>query len=119
MNAPHETPPILNKEEALERLGGDMELFKRAIGLFLDQMPGRCDALRSAFDRRDFGGLADLAHMLKSTAATVGAECLRAMFITLEGASRDGNPVIIEALIVQAEREFSRFRETASPFANN
>jgi PAS domain S-box-containing protein len=107
-------PPVLNKKEAVDRLGGDEEIFKDVVALFLDQMPERCRELNEAFKRGDYESLATQAHTLKSSTATVGAMTLQSMFIVLENASKERNPATVGPLIAQLEKELSRYRDAAS-----
>jgi HPt (histidine-containing phosphotransfer) domain-containing protein len=107
------TIPVINRKEAVDRLGGDEEIFKNIVALFLDQMPMRCRELNEAFNRSDYESLAILAHTLKSSTATVGAMTLQSMFIMLENASRERNHSAVSQLIVQLGKEFSRYRDAA------
>ena len=59
--------------QALERLGGNRDLYGHALNAYLDELtelPGQLDALLQA---RDWAGTARLLHTLKGLSATVGA----------------------------------------------
>jgi HPt (histidine-containing phosphotransfer) domain-containing protein len=112
---PENMTPVINRKEAVDRLGGDEEIFKDIVALFLDQMPMRCRELNEAYSRNDYESLAIMAHTLKSSTATVGAKTLQLMFIMLENASRERSHSDVSQLIAQIGKEFSRFREAAGP----
>jgi CheY-like chemotaxis protein/HPt (histidine-containing phosphotransfer) domain-containing protein len=59
----------------LKRLGGD-ELVRELTALFLEDMPGRLQAARTALGRSDAPGVADAAHKMKSASAQLGAVAL-------------------------------------------
>ncbi|MBN2037353.1 MAG: response regulator [Chitinispirillaceae bacterium] len=106
--------PVLDKNGAVERFGGDQSIFQEVVAIFLEQMPLRYVELTDALKRGDFPGLAVLAHTLKSTSATVGAMALQSIFIMLEKASRNGNMETASQLITLVEKEFQRYREMAA-----
>jgi HPt (histidine-containing phosphotransfer) domain-containing protein len=112
---PVEQPPVFSKQEALDRLGGDEDIFREAVEMFLGQIPAYRKALAAACERRDFAALATLGHTLKSTAATVGAKALQSLFIALEKAGRGKNTETVPSIIAEIEQAFSRYREAVSP----
>jgi HPt (histidine-containing phosphotransfer) domain-containing protein len=103
-----------SKQEALDRLGGDEEILREAVTMFLGRIPAYREALAGALKCGDFDALRTLAHTLKSTSATVGAAALRTQFITLENASRKKDAETALSIIAQIESEFSRYREAVS-----
>jgi CheY-like chemotaxis protein/HPt (histidine-containing phosphotransfer) domain-containing protein len=83
--------PVLDKKVAVDRLGGDEDIFRQVITMFLDQIPSRVEELRNALGSSDYRTLAMLAHTLKSSSATVGAALLQSLFIELESACKSEN----------------------------
>jgi two-component system sensor histidine kinase/response regulator len=112
---PADNPPVFNKQEALDRLGGDEDVLREAALMFLAQIPAHRKALAEACGRRDFTALAALGHTLKSTAATVGAKALQSLFIALEKAGRGKSADAVPSLIAAIAREFARYREAVAP----
>jgi signal transduction histidine kinase/CheY-like chemotaxis protein/HPt (histidine-containing phosphotransfer) domain-containing protein len=104
-------PPVLDKAEAVTRLGGDEDIFKEIVRMFLEQMPDRRNELTAAANAPDLAALATIAHTLKSSSATVGAVSLQALFISLEDASKNGNIERARELVLQIKKEFGRYRE--------
>jgi PAS domain S-box-containing protein len=106
--------PVLDKADAVGRLGGDEEILAQVMKMYIQQMPAREEELRRALGSSNFRELATLAHTLKSSSATVGALLLQALFIELEGASKDRNGRRAEQLVARiVDTEFARFRESA------
>ena len=80
--------PLLDVKGVLERLEGDRELFEELVQLFADECPKSISEIRSALDSADFVLLGRLAHTLKGSSASVGAESVRQVALELEVSSR-------------------------------
>ena len=78
----------------------------RMIGLFLEDLPGYVEELRTAADTQDMSGISRVAHTLKGAAGNVGANRLaqRAMALEQEARSgvRSGCENLVSALIYEA-----------------
>jgi CheY-like chemotaxis protein len=68
-----EKESIFNTEEALERVGGDMDFFREVIGLFSEDYPKTMAEIRKAIIEGDAAGLNRAAHFLKGSVANFGA----------------------------------------------
>jgi PAS domain S-box-containing protein len=101
---------IFDKKAALGRLGGDESILRQAVTMFLDQMPQRFLTLKEVFDKNDRAGLRELAHTYKSSAGTVGAMTLQAMFVAFEQHCGSADPETLRTAIDRMENEFSRYR---------
>jgi two-component system, sensor histidine kinase and response regulator len=64
----------LEESVALSRVGGDMELLREVVGLFLDDYPQSLDMIRDAVARGDQSSLERHAHSLKGSVSTFGAQ---------------------------------------------
>jgi len=65
--------PLLDKEVALRRVGGDAELLKEIAELFLEDYPKAMDDLRRAADAGNSKRIEKTAHGLKGCIANFGA----------------------------------------------
>ena len=65
--------PVLDREVALSRVGGDAQLLKEIAVLFLNEYPKILDDLRSAAERGDARRLERTAHSLKGSVSNFGA----------------------------------------------
>ena len=90
-------PQALDREEMLERLGGDEELVADVIRLFLEDTPQRLASIKAAVDRRNADQIRTTAHTLKGTAANVSAPGLLAAAGVLERLGAEGRLDAAEA----------------------
>ena len=80
-----------NRAEALERLGGDADLFAEVASLFVDESAGYCSALEVALAAADAAVLRREAHTVKSMLATFSCETGRELAMRLEHLAATGN----------------------------
>jgi signal transduction histidine kinase/DNA-binding response OmpR family regulator len=73
-----------DREAMLARLDGDERLLQQVVQVFLDDVPERLTAVRSAIDRRDAENLRRAAHALKGAAANLSAMAVFDAAQTLE-----------------------------------
>jgi HPt (histidine-containing phosphotransfer) domain-containing protein len=88
----HQAPPLID-EQALDELRAyntsGQDMISVLIGMFLDDAPGQVDNLKEAFAAADANRVRQLAHSLKSSAATLGAARLAQTFAELEHQARE------------------------------
>jgi HPt (histidine-containing phosphotransfer) domain-containing protein len=75
---------LIQPAEPLRRLGGDEPLFLEVLSIFAAESAGRRAAFEAARDGRDVESLRRLAHALRGSAKTVGAESLALRATELE-----------------------------------
>jgi len=80
--------PVLDRDLALERSGGDVELLRELADLFLAEYPSQLAALSSAVERADTEEVDRAAHMLKGSVANFGAAAAVNRLLELERAGR-------------------------------
>jgi signal transduction histidine kinase/CheY-like chemotaxis protein/HPt (histidine-containing phosphotransfer) domain-containing protein len=78
---------LISREEPLRRLGGDADLYRELLAIFVSEEGLRSAALREAMARAEAGSLRRLAHSLRGSARTIGAEPLAAAAERLETAA--------------------------------
>jgi len=66
-------PPLADLAKASRMLGGNEALLAEVLNVFLDDLPGKRQALAQALGRGDLPALRLAAHSLKSTSASMGA----------------------------------------------
>ena len=70
----HPAPnPILDREVALARVGGDLQLLREIANLFLENYTPWIEELREAATRGDAQALERAAHGIKGSVSTFGA----------------------------------------------
>lgn len=80
--------PIINLQRALQRLGGDMDLFREFAGFFDEDAPVLLKQIESAVEQRSAERLAHSAHSLKGLAANLGAEAVQSVAAEMEHLGR-------------------------------
>lgn len=85
--------PLAHMDEALalSRVGGDFELLREVVGLFLDDYPQAIEKLRKAVAANDSSGVEHHAHSLKGSVSTFGATDVFESALALEKQGRGGN----------------------------
>lgn len=75
---------LIEKEAALDRLGGDEDLYLEIANVFLEDTPRQLRVLQDALQRDERGEFTRIAHSLKSASGTIGAESMRLIAAKLE-----------------------------------
>lgn len=100
---------------ALRWLGGDQQLLRELVGIFVDDGPKRLEALRAAMAAADAQQLEQIAHSLKGSAAILGAVRLQESARALEEAARNGfadnNAHLVPELVHEVERVTAFFAD--------
>jgi PAS domain S-box-containing protein len=81
----------LDEALALSRVGGDFELLREVVGLFLDDYPRALEKIRTAVAANDASGVEHNAHSLKGSVSTFGAKDVFEAALALEKLGRSGN----------------------------
>ncbi len=103
-------PEVLDTAEVLERVGGDVELLRELVRVFLDTWPRQVAEMRAALGQRDSPALARVAHTLKGTAGTLGARAAYVAAQRLEAALREGGVTEAEAAFAALEEALARLQ---------
>jgi HPt (histidine-containing phosphotransfer) domain-containing protein len=85
---PHEARGCCEIDAAIDRLGGDVQLYKDLVARFLDDTAGTRRQLETAREHRDPPLLHRAAHSLKGLAASVGAVAVADVLGELEALGR-------------------------------
>src|SRR5580700_12210479 len=81
----------LDEALALSRVGGDFELLREVVGLFLDDYPRALEKIRNAVAANDASGVEHNAHSLKGSVSTFGAKDVFEAALALEKLGRSAN----------------------------
>ena len=81
----------LDESLALSRVGGDVELLKEVIELFLSDYPSTFEKIKSAVASSDATALEHHAHSLKGSVSTFGADRAFEAAFALEKQGRSGD----------------------------
>jgi two-component system, sensor histidine kinase and response regulator len=98
-----------NRVEALERLGGDTELLREVIALFLKNAPLHAESLRQSLATADSERLKMSTHSFKGSSGYLTAGRLRDLTEELEKQVETGNLAAANQTLIQWESELSEF----------
>ena len=94
--------PVVDRAAVLDRVGGDEELLREIIDIFLEEYPSLVAGIRDAVEKKDAGALERSAHNLKGSVSNFGAESATRAAADLELMGRKGEiqraPVVVEVL---------------------
>ncbi len=76
--------PVFDWRTLLDRVGGNVELGRSVLELFLEDTPAYALEVVASLRAGDWANVARQAHRLKGTSATVGADRLRALAVDIE-----------------------------------
>ena len=93
----------LDESLALSRVGGDADLLREVIELFLDDYPQALEGIRSAVAAQDAAALEHKAHSLKGSVSTFGARRAFEAALALEKQGRSKNLSGVENGLTQLE----------------
>jgi HPt (histidine-containing phosphotransfer) domain-containing protein len=100
----------LDESVALSRVGGDLELLREVVGLFLDDYPRSLDMIREAVANGDQSSLERHAHSLKGSVSTFGAQEAFDAALALEKQGRTGDLASSQAGLRRLERALTALR---------
>jgi len=100
-----------DREELAAQLGGDEELVREVIDLFLQDCPNQVSAIKAAVDSGDDRQLYVVAHTLKGAASTLTAHGVAEVARVLEMLGREGRAVAGTGPCQELEIEASRLLE--------
>ncbi len=103
--------PPFDEAVLMEQVGGDAELMREIVDLFLADAPRLLDELRAAVAAGDAGLLKRAAHTIKGSASNFGAREVVEVAAALEAMGRDGDLARAEATRDRLEGALRRLEE--------
>ncbi len=100
----------LDESLALSRVGGDVELLKEVVELFLDDYPSTFEKIKGAVASRDATALEHHAHSLKGSVSTFGANRAFEAAFSLEKQGRSGDLTGAPDGLLQLEQALEALR---------
>jgi signal transduction histidine kinase/DNA-binding NarL/FixJ family response regulator/HPt (histidine-containing phosphotransfer) domain-containing protein len=100
-------PGRLDEIRTLQAEAGD-DLLARVVGAYLDSAPGLVEGIETAIRKGDASALADAAHPLKSSSASLGVMRLSELCKELEALGRAGSIDGASELLGELRLEFAR-----------
>jgi two-component system, sensor histidine kinase and response regulator len=109
--------PVLDRAEALARVGGDEQLLAELLRIFHADAPKWLEDLRAAIGRGDAGLVRRAAHTIKGGAGSVGALQTRTAAARLEELARAGRWDGVAAARAELEQALARLEAETACFA--
>ncbi len=102
-------PPV-DLDAALEVVGGDRELLREAVGLFLEEdYPRQLKDLREGLERQDAQAVKRAAHGMRGALISFGGRAARDVALRLETMGREGDLRGAQGVLDELEVEVKRF----------
>ena len=95
----------IDVDTAMQRMGGDRQLFAEVSRLFLEDCPGRLVAIGAAVERGDAGQIRATAHALKGSAGSMSATRLFEAAAALERIGAEGRIPAARAALRRIDAE--------------
>lgn len=99
---------VLDWDELVDRLAGDMELAWEILREFVTELPSRIKEMETALKQGDMENMKRAAHTLKGSAANVSAKALSHCALEVEHAAKDGDVERAETGLKVIQREAER-----------
>ena len=109
---------LVSRQEALNRVGGNIGTLKELVGIFNEECPRLMDQIRDSIEERDAVKLRKAAHSLKGSVDVFGATPAREAAWALEQMGRDGELAAVETAWSQLEAEIDRLKPVLSTLAD-
>ncbi len=108
-----------NREELLERVGGDRDLLAEIIEAFREDCPAQLARVRAAVRGRDAEGLYHAAHALKGAVANFAAATVKERALELETMGREARLDQAELTLSLLEQEVAHLVSALVTFADD
>jgi two-component system sensor histidine kinase/response regulator len=105
-------PEVMDIEAALKLVGGDEDILKEVVTVFLEQdYPGQIKRLRDGVDRNDAQTVKESAHSIKGAVRSFGGTALGRTALQLEEMGRNNDLTGAEAVLQELEQEAKQFAD--------
>ena len=101
----------------MERLGGDLDLFREIAGLYREDSPKLLSQIRTAVEGADAPALERAAHTLKGCVANFGAQAVVQAALRLERMGRARELAEASGACQTLETEIARFEQALESLA--
>jgi HPt (histidine-containing phosphotransfer) domain-containing protein len=103
-----ESPEVFDRAHAMEATGGDEDLLREIVGIFVEDSPRMIEELGAAIRTGNQDAARRAAHTLKGSVAVLGAKALAAVARDAESHARAGDLEAAAAAFARVEEEAAR-----------
>ena len=111
------TEPLLDPDQVLDRVDGDVELLRELVTMFLEDCPRLLEEIEAAVVRRDAEGLARTAHTLKGSIGNFDTGATFEAALRLEMMGREGDLSSVDEAWVALRDAVARFQPALTALA--
>jgi len=101
---------ILDREALLERVGGDVDLLRELVDLFMEDSLRLVDRISRAVMSKDADELEKAAHGLKGSVLNFGAKTVADVAQGLETMGRNGDLIQAQKVVVELEKQIQAMK---------
>jgi CheY-like chemotaxis protein len=105
---------VFNRDLFMDRLGGQEEVARDIIGIFLEDTSQLMENLKQAIQDGDAGAVGRYGHKLKGSSAAIDAEAMRQVAYEIELAGKSNELNSVHSLLKQLEEEFGALNTALS-----
>ena len=109
---------VLDPQLGIQRVGGDIEIYKEFLRDFINDLPGKLDALQTSAQNNDMDGLGRAAHNLKGVSGNLGALQLSEQSQRLEKEVSEGYTDKVENLLNEIMTVSDGLKKNISEYIN-
>jgi HPt (histidine-containing phosphotransfer) domain-containing protein len=102
---------IMDREAALDQIGGSEELLRELMAIFVEESGKLMPALRAAIDQQDTAEVRRLAHTIKGNASHLAAPAVAATALQLETMGNDGKLAGADEAFARLESEVEQLKQ--------
>lgn len=107
---------VLDIQKGIERVGGDLEVYKELLSDFVEELSGRLYVLECHLLERNMDALSRAAHNLKGVSSNLGAMELAECASKLDKQSNEGYTQTHEGLFLELKKAETDLLRTANDF---
>ena len=111
-----DTSHIFDLEQALAPVGGDMDIFRRVVHIFMETSPELLNKIRYAVECKNPELIQNSAHTLKGSASNFGAHQVVKMALKLEQMAENNQLKNCEQVLLQLEIELDLLIDALKQF---
>jgi len=109
---------IMDVKAALELVGGDGDILKEVIGVFLEQdYPEQHKLLKDGIDEHNAQTVRAAAHSVKGAVSSFGSEALTTTALRLEEMGRNNDLMGAAAVLKELEQEVIQFTDIFAQYS--
>jgi HPt (histidine-containing phosphotransfer) domain-containing protein len=98
------------REEALDRIGGDVDFLNELLALYDDEYASKIAGLRAAITACNMGEVRTLGHGLKGSSANLSLPGLLEAASAMETAGQEKNPAAAKKAFARLEEEYQQLK---------